>query len=372
MYPFILSIASLIAVFYGTRLCGRLRKGSRITWIGDRSVFRRTPWDRFKYALAVELVLFGVIAFVASIVWLRFWWLGPFRTESNPVVRVETARHFGEARDRSSLRYMLPAFAADSDPRVRAAIACALGQIGDERGLPPLVQKVDQANDEKDVMICALRSIREFGLSTPVPVLIGAMQKTSGATRQEVIATLGSLHDPRALEPLLLVAMKEDADEDAACKAVAALGDQALPSVRQAYAKGYELPAINIMRYMGDAAADDLIAAFRTGSPAIRKQAERAILLSEGTRGVTAMRASMSTNLRLVAEAHVDLIELGDDSFVPLLVRALDSYGNENMATTYLNCGKPELESAGKHWAKLHGYEVWPFGGSGGPTWGRH
>jgi hypothetical protein len=52
------------------------------------------------------------------------------------------------------------------------------------------------------------------------------------------------------------------------------------------------------------------------------------------------------------------LIERGDATLIPMLIRVLDFAGNTDVAETYLNCGQPELQSAAKSWATRHGYEI--------------
>jgi len=262
----------------------------------------------------------------------------------------------------------------DTDAHVRAAAACALGQIKDQRALRPLILKANQIAEEKDVTICALRSLRQMPNREAVPPLIRLMGETSGPVRVEVIQTIQAERDPAALEPLVdVVRMSQGGDElEAAERAVASIGETALPRVRDLYRNGYSEKAINTLRFMGQPGVADLLEIFRTAPAKVRPRAVRGLLLAGDPVGVATMRNEMRTNIKLVAEAYKDLIELGDGSFVDLLIRALNTYGDSSMAVDFLNCGQLQLDDAARRWAKSHGYEIMSrFGGSGTPRWGR-
>ncbi|MCA2804771.1 MAG: hypothetical protein IM486_12145 [Microcystis sp. M114S2] len=51
-------------------------------------------------------------------------------------------------------------------------------------------------------------------------------------------------------------------------------------------------------------------------------------------------------------------IKLGIPGSEKALNNALFRYGDEYMALDYLNCGSPELDKGGRHWAYAHGYRV--------------
>ncbi len=51
-------------------------------------------------------------------------------------------------------------------------------------------------------------------------------------------------------------------------------------------------------------------------------------------------------------------IKLGIPGSEKALNNALFRYGDVYMALDYLNCGSPELDKGGRHWAYAHGYRV--------------
>lgn len=299
---------------------------------------------------------------------------GPIRLESDPVARVEIIQRFGRDRNQASVRYIVPALTEDGDARVRAAAACALGEIGSAQGFQPLLKTIEATSDERDVLICALKSIKQFGDVVAVPVLLRALQATRDSTRVEVIRTLGVLKSEAALPALFAIALAPSKGDDRreAVAAVASFGAVALPEVVKQYNGGRVFEAIDIMEDMGDVSAKVLVDVVRTSaSKDIRAYATRALLRTQRPTGIDAMRAAMATNLKLVADAYEALIELGDESFLPLLIRTLNSLGSSSMAVAFLNCGEPRLEDAAKRWARAHGYEITTGFGGGGKRWGR-
>jgi len=53
------------------------------------------------------------------------------------------------------------------------------------------------------------------------------------------------------------------------------------------------------------------------------------------------------------------------------LIKALDEYGTEAMATDFLNCGNSLLDAAAKAWAETNQYTIQTLPhGSDSPTWG--
>ncbi|MBU2599296.1 hypothetical protein KJ849_01780 [bacterium] len=75
-------------------------------------------------------------------------------------------------------------------------------------------------------------------------------------------------------------------------------------------------------------------------------------------------------DLAFAAGAHSFFISKSEQKFIPILIDALNKYGNEEMATDFLNCGNSQLEKAGHIWAKEYGYTIISQGYGNGPQWG--
>jgi hypothetical protein len=72
----------------------------------------------------------------------------------------------------------------------------------------------------------------------------------------------------------------------------------------------------------------------------------------------------------LVTGACLTLIRRGDESRIPELVELLNAYGDVSLTEDYLNCGQPDLYTAGKTWADNHGYYIKSGYGSNRARWG--
>jgi hypothetical protein len=72
-----------------------------------------------------------------------------------------------------------------------------------------------------------------------------------------------------------------------------------------------------------------------------------------------------------VQKLALSLIRLGDETRIPEMVDLLEGYGDKRLAEDYLNCGQPDLDSAGRRWGRRRGYNVGRGRGSHRATWGR-
>jgi hypothetical protein len=68
--------------------------------------------------------------------------------------------------------------------------------------------------------------------------------------------------------------------------------------------------------------------------------------------------------------ASLNLIRRGGESRIPEMVDLPESYGDKTLAEDYLNCGQPDLDSAGWKWANKRGYSSSTGAGSHRATWG--
>jgi HEAT repeat protein len=93
------------------------------------------------------------------------------------------------------------------DPRVRVLITQALGQIGDPRGIKPLIVALRDTSHE-------VRSHAAFALNKigppAVEALIAALRHPDAVVRWSAARILGSLNDRRALAELERLAREDD------------------------------------------------------------------------------------------------------------------------------------------------------------------
>lgn len=109
---------------------------------------------------------------------------------------------------------------SDKDPRIRAAAAEALGEVGDPSAIEPL-GKALTGDDDSDVREAAAEALGELGLPNAVPVLRAGLKDTDSDVREAVVDALGDIGGLEA-ERVLRQALA-DPDEDVRDAAVAAL-----------------------------------------------------------------------------------------------------------------------------------------------------
>lgn len=85
---------------------------------------------------------------------------------------------------------------------------------------------------------------------------------------------------------------------------------------------------------------------------------------------VSLFRSGQSDVQEAVSSACANLLLHGDDSRIPEMIKLLNSYGNKWLATCYINCGEPDLITAGEEWARKHGYTIIREPGPEFPKWG--
>jgi hypothetical protein len=71
-----------------------------------------------------------------------------------------------------------------------------------------------------------------------------------------------------------------------------------------------------------------------------------------------------------VQQACLNLIRRGDESRIPEMVDLLEGYGDKTLAEDYLNCGQPDLDTAGQAWASKRDYDIGKGSGSSRARWG--
>jgi hypothetical protein len=109
---------------------------------------------------------------------------------------------------------------ADKDPRIRAAAAEALGEVGDASAVEPL-GKALASDADSDVRDAAAEALGDIGSPNAVPLLSAGLRDADEDVRETVVDALGSIGGPDA-ERVLRQALS-DPDEDVRDAAAAAL-----------------------------------------------------------------------------------------------------------------------------------------------------
>ena len=119
-------------------------------------------------------------------------------------VRQQAATTLGASKSPQAVPPLIDALATDANPKVRQLAATALGQIGDPRAIQPLIRALGMESERA----AARASLMQIGKPAVEP-LIEALA-TPGEARLEIVHVLGELGDGRALPPLLNLQAEED------------------------------------------------------------------------------------------------------------------------------------------------------------------
>jgi HEAT repeat protein len=235
----------------------------------------------------------------------------------------------------------------DSDAKVRAAAARALGELRDQRAVEPLVKAMgDQIPWVSDRVSDALAKLGD----PAAPALIAALASEDPRRCSGAAKALAVIKAPRAFEPLLGVIRNASFPPYARVNAASALAALADPK-----------------------AIDPLLECLKDGNPYVRRGIARVLVAFADSRVTARFEAALQgRELEIVAGAHAYFIRKGDPQSVPILIEALMKYGDAAMAEAYINCGNHVLAVNGEGWAADKRYRVERTGaGSGTVHWGQ-
>jgi HEAT repeat protein len=126
-------------------------------------------------------------------------------------LRVEAARSLGTLAAPDTVPDLVRALSADVQPDVRSAVAAALGLIGDERGVDPLLAKLADAREQPAVRGAAAEALTGPRSPRAVDPLIAALSDPEPEVRYWAAFALGELGDDRAIPGLERLAQSDTA-----------------------------------------------------------------------------------------------------------------------------------------------------------------
>jgi len=260
----------------------------------------------------------------------------------------------GEGIDRDDLQPAIePLVAALADPSaiVRRDAALALGELGDWRAVPELIEAVKSLDEQAYLFSTTNASSYLSSINDPASVqpLIALLSSPKPPIRVAAASTLGYMHEERAIQPLLaLLHDPVSAVRGAAATALgnlkAALALDPLLSLLDDDDPEVQLAAVESLGRLGDKHAIDPLATLLAATtappqpmgeesppglaPDFRLRAAIAIALMrlDDPRGVTAIAACLKDpldNNREHAATEVALSRVKGDSLTALMIAAL-------------------------------------------------
>ena len=237
--------------------------------------------------------------------------------DRDKAVRWKAAEALGEIGDERAVEPLIHALKDKDRAWVHCQVAEALGEIRDERAVEPLIQALNDEN--KDVHWGAAEALGEIGGTRVVETFIQFLKDEEYADRNCVVNALGKMKDERAVEPLIH-ALK-DKDEYVRLEAAEALSE------------------------IGDAAVEPLIHVLKDKDWDVRWKAAKALGEIGDERAVEPLIHALKDKHKVVRwKAAVALGEIGDERAVEPLIHALKDKEVRSEAAEAL--GKIEDERA--------------------------
>jgi HEAT repeat protein len=97
---------------------------------------------------------------------------------------------------------LIEALNYEKDHNVRLAAASALGKIGDDQAVEPLIDALDDRREVKEV---AILSLGKIGDPVAGDSLVDMLEDKNWEVRSSAAKALGQIGDPHSVEPLIKV-----------------------------------------------------------------------------------------------------------------------------------------------------------------------
>ncbi len=252
-------------------------------------------------------------------------------------------------------------------------------------------KRISVRNDAEDALI-------RIGSPAVESLLLNLNEKDADVGR--IAKILGDIKDERAIEPLTLLLNDNDENKArAAANALANFGEAGVIPLIEAAKKHPENDYLYVaLVRVGKPAVDTVSDLLKHENETVKEKAiwvleeihdpsseealiealEDAALVFKASNLIVSFHNEDATVLlpylkkKSSVGVYKTIILYGDPTTIKPLIQALESYGDEQMAEYYFNCGNEELESSAKAWAKENGYSVFSFSTSlnNGGKWG--
>jgi HEAT repeat protein len=275
--------------------------------------------------------------------------IAALKDPDSPVVRDAAAKVLGWTKAPRAVEPLIAAL-QDKDFVVRGDAATALGGTEDPRAVEPLIAALQ--DKESVVRWDAAKALGVTGDPRSVEPLIAAVKDPDDAVRRAAADALSNFKDPRAIGLLIAVLKHKPVPNPRL-----APGDFA-----QAQDTDVRRSAAHALGEIGSPSVEPLVALLNDPDSNVQLYAAFALDCNKDMQGqkprvpsLDNALASEKFTVAMVASHYDDTIERGAPSSENVLIEALYTFGNEDMAEHYLNSGNPRLEQAAVGWGSQRG-----------------
>lgn len=267
-------------------------------------------------------------------------------------VRMEAALAFSQSADHHALESLVRQLEVEDQYDVKRAIAAALQVMPDERALPGLMK--------------ALTNLDEWDSAETFARALGEIKDVA---REPVVALYDAATDLQRRNALLALAYVDPAKADSRA---GQWFDQLVAGSPDYKDHDDFQRVVEVLRIAAQPEGVRRMLGFLRTHPEDGRRTDVIMAVKDNPDplvGEFLMAALQKKDIEVVAAAYRFFIRAGSGE--EQLVDALDEYGDEEMATVYLNCGNSRLEKAARDWVENRGgLIVWTPGISGGVSWG--
>ena len=221
-------------------------------------------------------------------------------------------------------------------------VAIALGRLRDEHSVVVLIELLK--NTRVSVRQAAARALGKIGDVRGAEALLNCLEDDEVVVRNAAVRALGKLGDNRAVEPLIVRL------------GTGWVADEVLIAVLRRLDRHWHRRARTRI--------DELAQTVAEGNEPQRAWAAEALSHIGGdVARIALLQALRRRDLKVVGAAHRYYIQEDMRDAVPVLIQALDRYGDETLMDGLLNSGHPALVKAARVWAWAHGMALvsWPL-----------
>ncbi|MEL7609457.1 MAG: HEAT repeat domain-containing protein [Bacillota bacterium] len=281
-------------------------------------------------------------------------------------LRRSVAEALGAFKDETAVKALIAIFtdykvtgntAETASSALKGSVSSALKAIG-AGAVQPLLDKLneltaspDNSYTKNEILGSVIHLLGSLGDRRAAGPLIAILKdKGNYYRRGDAADALGMIKDPEALQPLI------DAFNESL--ALVHLGEKELAKQSQ-YNALFSSCTRALGLLGGDRAISLLVTTSYDGDEQIRMQMIGVLCdMSHPLITERFNQALEEEDIPVIASACYYFIYLGEPGSEPLLIKALEEYGNAGMLNGYLNCGNQQLEDAARTWAKNNNYGI--------------
>lgn len=194
--------------------------------------------------------------------------------------RANAAIALGELRAKEALPALMDALLKDKSPRVRWEAAKALGLIGDERAVAPLIEALEDENP--NVRMYSAYALGEIKSPRAVEALVRSLADREWLVRWFSCWALMEIRSPDSVKPLVSLLKRKEADTPLVVRVLEWLKhpkttDFLLPLLKHRDEEVRARAAFALGRAGGPRAVEPLLQLLNDGSPKVRREAVLAL-----------------------------------------------------------------------------------------------